>query len=291
MKETSVTSGDLIGFESEKGSSMRVLRIVAFLTFAAAAVAQMRDNQEKQLTCAGRTYDDHARHCDIREQLAAGTGLLNVDAGRNGGATVKGWLRSDVLVRAKVESWGDTDSEAQSTASQVLIDTSGGHVQAHGPETGNGNSGWSVSYEIFVPQSTNLTVQTVNGGIAVTDIRGSLRLDTKNGGINLRRLAGEITGSTVNGGVNIVLDGTIWDGSQIQVTTKNGGVTIAVPENYSAHFQTETTNGSLQTDFPITLTGELQNGRRPRNHDFSVGAGGPLIHITTQNGSVRLKRS
>ena len=43
-----------------------------------------------------------------------------------------------------------------------------------------------------VPQATSLTVKTVNGGITVSDIRGSLRFEATNGGINLRRLAGDV---------------------------------------------------------------------------------------------------
>jgi DUF4097 and DUF4098 domain-containing protein YvlB len=212
-------------------------------------------------------------------------GLLNVDPGRNGGATVKGWSRNDVLVRARVEGWADSDAAARAIASQVYVDNSGGHVQARGPESAN-NAGWSVSFEIFVPQATSLTVKAVNGGITVSDIRGSLRFETTNGGINLRRLAGDVTGSTVNGGVNLELTGTTWDGSQVQLTTRNGGVNISVPENYSAHFQTETLNGSLRAEFPLNVPGDNRAG----NLDFSIGAGGPLIHVTTTNGGVKLKK-
>jgi hypothetical protein len=71
------------------------------------------------------------------------------------------------------------------------------------------------------------------------------------------------------------------------VKTRNGGVTLTLPENFSAHFQTETVNGSLQSDYPLNMTGEL----RARNHDFTMGGGGPLIHVTTTNGGVRLKRT
>ena len=90
----------------------------------------------------------------------------------------------------------------------------------------------------------------------------------------------------MNGGVNLDLMGTTWDGSQIQVTTRNGGVNISVPENYSAHFKTETLNGALHSEFPLSVTGDLRSGTQ----DFSIGAGGPLIHVTTTNGGVKLKK-
>jgi DUF4097 and DUF4098 domain-containing protein YvlB len=265
---------------------MTTVKITLALGLAGLAFGQMRDNQEKQLSCESRGYDERARSCEMREQTTPSVGLLNIDAGKNGGATIKGWTRGDVLVRTRIEGWGGNDAEAKALASQVLVDTSGGHVQARGPESAN-NSGWSVSFEIFVPQSTSLTVKTVNGGINISDVRGSLRFDATNGGISLKRLAGDIEGATVNGGVNIELAGPRWEGNKIEVKTRNGGVNLTVPENFSGHFQTETVNGSLQSDFPLNMTGELKS----RNHDFTIGGGGPLIHVTTTNGGVKLKRA
>jgi len=265
---------------------MTTLKLTVGLALAAAASGQMVNNQEKQLSCESRGSDDRIRTCEMREQTTASVGLLNIDAGKNGGASIKGWTRSDVLVRTRVEAWGNTDAEAKAISSQILIDTSGGRVQARGPETAN-KSGWSISYEIFVPQSTSLSVTTVNGGINISDVRGNLRFNATNGGINLKRLAGEVEGSTVNGGVNIELVGTTWQGNKIDVKTRNGGVNINVPANFSARFQTETVNGSLQSDFPLTTTGEL----RSRTHDFTLGGGGPTIHVATTNGGVKLKRT
>jgi DUF4097 and DUF4098 domain-containing protein YvlB len=148
-------------------------------------------------------------------------------------------------------------------------------------------AGWSVSYEIFVPQTTDLTLKTHNGGISISDVRGRIEFQAVNGGVNLRRIAGDVGGTTVNGGLQVELAGNSWEGRQLEARTSNGGVTISMPEFYSAHIQTETVNGGIQSDFPLTLHGNL----KPRNLDFNVGSGGPLIHVTTTNGGVRLKRT
>jgi DUF4097 and DUF4098 domain-containing protein YvlB len=249
--------------------------------------AQLRDNSEKQMTCEnGGSDGDHARHCEIREQTVPGVGRLGIDAGSNGGATVKGWLRSEVLVRARIEAAGDTQAAATAMASQVLIDSSGGQVRATGPEPLS-NAWWSVSYEIFVPQNTDLNLKTNNGGMTISDVRGQIHFDVNNGGVHLRRVAGDVSGATVNGGVQVDLAGTTWDGNQLEVSTHNGGVTVAMPANYSAHLQAETGAGSIQSDFPVTLQGDV----KPRRLDFSVGAGGPLIHVTTVNGGIKLKHA
>jgi hypothetical protein len=261
---------------------------LVLVSLAAGSVyGQMQDNHDKQMSCDhNRGNSDQARHCEIREQSFAGPGRLTVDGGVNGGASVKGWLRSDVLVRAQIEAWADDDAQASLLAGQVHVDMAGGQIRASGPESAR-HSGWSVSYEIFVPQTTDLNLKTHNGGISISDVRGRIEFDAVNGGVHLRRVAGDISGATVNGGLNVELVGNSWEGRQLEARTSNGGVTISMPEFYSAHIQTETVNGGIQSDFPITLHGNL----RPRNLDFNVGSGGPLIHVTTTNGGVKLKKS
>jgi hypothetical protein len=250
-------------------------------------LAQFHENSEKQMTCQNGNNDgDRARSCTIREVGLPSIGRLVVDAGRNGGATVKGWMRGDVLVRARIEASADTESAAAALVNQVSIDGSGGQVRAMGPESAN-NSWWSVSYEIFVPHTTDLDLKSYNGGLNIHDVRGQIHFDVHNGGVNLKRVGGDVTGATVNGGIQVELAGSMWDGRQLEVSTKNGGVTVAMPQNYSAHLQAETGNGGIQSDFPVTM----DTNTRPRKLDHFLGAGGGLIHITTGNGSVRFKKA
>jgi DUF4097 and DUF4098 domain-containing protein YvlB len=259
---------------------------MAVFTGSVPLLAQLQNNSEKQLTCENGGYDgEHVRHCEIREQTVVSIGRLGVDAGSNGGASIKGWLRGDVLVRARVESRGDTEGAAAILASHVSIDSSGGQVHATGPESAN-NSGWSVSYEIFVPQNTDLTLKSNNGGLNISDVRGLIHFDATNGGVHLKRVAGDVSGATVNGGVHVELTGTIWEGRQLEVTTRNGGVTVAMPAHYSARIQAETGNGGIHSDFPLAL----DSNAKSRRLDFNLGSGGPPIHITTGNGGVSLKR-
>jgi hypothetical protein len=247
--------------------------------------AQMQNNTEKQMTCDNRTYGgDRVSHCDIREQTLPSIGRLSVE-GHNGGATLKGWLRSDVLVRARVDSAADTQAAADLLASQVSIDSGGGQVRSIGPESLD-NSWWSVSYEIFVPQATDLNIHLHNGGVTISDVRGQIRFDAHNGAVSLKRVAGDVGGETHNGEIQVELMGSLWEGRQLEVGTHNGGIIVAMPTGYSAHVQAETERGGIQSDFPLTVTGEL----RPRQLDTNIGSGGSLIHLTTHNGEVMLKR-
>lgn len=262
--------------------------VFAVLILAGGASAQLRDNRTPQMTCDGNDYDHtHQRFCEIREQTISAVGRLTIDPDKNGGVTVKGWLRNDISIRSRVETWARSVGEADALAGLVHVDASAGQIKASGPALQR-DASWSVSYEIFVPQMTDLSMTTFNGGISLSDVRGHIEFDTKNGGVRLTRLAGDVRGGTQNGGIQVELTGRTWDGGQLDARTTNGLVKVFVPENYSAHFQAETVNGVLWSNFPLSVN---VNGRpRPLNLDFSVGSGGPLIHVSTTNGNVSVGR-
>ncbi len=258
------------------------MTFVLTLVCTASAVALA---QEKSLSCDDNwSNGDRVGHCQIREQSIAATGAITVDGKKNGGVSVKGWDRREVLVRSKIQSWANTKSEAEAIGGQVRLENAGGNIHAEGPTNG-GDQWWAVSYEIFVPRSTNLSLKTHNGGISISDVRGQIEFDALNGGVNLKHLAGNVKGTTKNGGLNIELDGNRWDGEGMDVTTTNGGVNLKVPENYSAHLETGTVNGGLKFDIPITVQGEIK-----RELSTNLGSGGPTIRVRTTNGGVSIKR-
>src|ERR1022692_703910 len=90
---------------------------LAFAAGNTSLMAQLKDNSEKQLSCQNSGGDgQQQRHCEVREQTVSAMGPLTVDAGQNGGVSVKGWLRGDVLVRSRVEAWGESAAAAASPA-------------------------------------------------------------------------------------------------------------------------------------------------------------------------------
>lgn len=266
---------------------MRFSAIVIAVIAAALPAAAQRGQNQGSLNCDQRSYNRNRQvtHCEIREQTLPSAGTLSVDAGMNGGVSVKGWDQTSVLVRAKVEASGLDEASAAGLASQIHIDSSAGQVSANGPEQAR-DAGWSVSFEIFVPKQGDLTLKAHNGGIAISDVRGNIRFDTMNGGVSLKRLAGNVEGKTMNGGLSIELAGSRWDGNKLDARTTNGGVNITMPENYSAHFETATVNGHLNFSFPLTVRGEIN-----RSLSTDIGSGGPTIHVETTNGGVNVKRA
>jgi DUF4097 and DUF4098 domain-containing protein YvlB len=187
-----------------------------------------------QVTCADgfdRSDGDRAGHCEIREHTIADTGRLNVDAGVNGGIRISGADRSNVLVRARVQTSAPTADEARSMMSQIHLQAAPGSVRADGPGQIRDHH-WSVSYEILVPRRSGLELKAHNGGITIADVEGELRFETQNGGVTLNRVAGDVRGKTRNGGLKVALAGPTWQGNQLDVQTTNGGINVSVPDGY-----------------------------------------------------------
>ena len=119
---------------------------------------------------------------------------------------------------------------------------------------------------------------------------GKIEFKTLNGGVSLVRVGGAVRGSTTNGGLHVVLDGVRWEGEMLNVTTTNGGVNLVMPDNYSAHIETGTVNGNVNSEFPLNVP-MTERGRLPREINVDLGSGGPTIRATTTNGGVHLARA
>lgn len=233
----------------------------------------------------GWRSDRLASHCEMREQTQSATGgVISVDAGKNGGVSVKGWDRNEILVRSRVQAYSTTQSEAEALAKQIIVQTGGGKIFSQGPDTRK-DYNWSVSYEVFVPRRSDLSLQSHNGGIAISDVTGKLEFSALNGGVVLARVGGSVKGGTTNGGLMVELAGDRWDGESLDVKTTNGGIVMTVPDNYSAHLETGTVNGHLSVDFPVTV-----QGRITRELAINLGSGGPTVRAMTTNGGVKIKR-
>jgi DUF4097 and DUF4098 domain-containing protein YvlB len=264
---------------------LRALLLTAAIaaTSGAGVLAQPTARRADASDCGERGWNS-AVYCEVREATLGGANPIDVDTGGNGGITVRGWDRGDVHVRARVVAHADTDAEARRIASAVRVDTSGGTIRAEGPRTDR-EASWSVGIELSVPRNAILTLNTRNGGISISEFGGQAKLHTINGGVSLSGVNGDIRGDTKNGGVSISLIGDHWDGQGLDVETHNGGITMSVPDQYSAALETSTVNGRISVDFPITV-----QGRIGRELTTTLGAGGAKIRAVTTNGGIRIRR-
>ena len=138
---------------------------------------------------------------------------------------------------------------------------------------------------MLIPSRTDVSLETHNGGITSPKSPAE-SFEGHNGGVVLKRVGGSVRGGTTNGGLVVELDGSRWDGEELDVHTTNGGIVMSVPDNYSAHLETGTVNGHLSIDFPVTV-----QGRITRELAVNLGSGGATVRAMTTNGGVRIKRA
>jgi DUF4097 and DUF4098 domain-containing protein YvlB len=231
-------------------------------------------------------FGHQERVCELRTTtIKLGGSHLNVKS-ENGGIEITGEDRSDVVIEARIQAWAGSEGDARNILKQVAIETSGDSIRDNGPHFHLGDTGYGVNYRIRAPRKLAVDLKSENGGIDIAHLEGDIHFDTTNGGVDLDDLAGDVHGSTVNGGLDIALTGDRWRGKGLSAETTNGGLSLKIPEHYSAHLETGTVNGGIEVNFPITVQGEIKN-----RLSADLGGGGPTIHAETTNGGVEINRA
>jgi hypothetical protein len=226
---------------------------------------------------------------DLREVTIPAGGLLEVDGGKNGGISIEGENRSDILIRACVRSWAESEAEAVTAVNNTRIETSG-VIRA---VNNDAEAKFSVSYKILVPLQQDLKLSANNGGISIKSVEGTLNFETRNGGVSLKDVAGDVKGMTKNGGVSVKLSGSSYRGSGLDVETKNGGVKLVLPRNFAADVESGTVNGGFKSDFAELSVKKDDTNRwnRPKKVSASLNGGGAKIRVVTTNGGVKIASS
>jgi DUF4097 and DUF4098 domain-containing protein YvlB len=150
----------------------------------------------------------------------------------------------------------------------------------------------------------SLTAETSNGPVEAQDIDGPVMAHTSNGHIRLERVRGAVDATTSNSSIraavekadgsvklqssNGPIDLTMPPGVQVAVRahTSNSGITLHLPGEVNARLTADTSNGSITSDFEMRLRGEISK----RHIDGTLGSGGPLIDLSSSNGSIRIVR-
>jgi Toastrack DUF4097 len=219
--------------------------------------------------------------------LAAG-GRLEID-NVNGRIDVQGWDGSTVDVRAERLGKGATPDEAKRMLDRIQIteEISGSRVRLQTKLTTSTTSwlggGTEVRYFVKVPPGAEIDVETVNGGIEITGVRGRVIAETTNGGVTARRIAGPIDASTTNGGVDVDVEAVMEPGIDLECT--NGGIALRLPRDAKATLAASITNGGIHADnLQIELVGEATR----RRLQGRLNGGGPRIALDGTNGGIRI---
>lgn len=122
----------------------------------------------------------------------------------------------------------------------------------------NWSDGGRVHFEIEVPPSTALDIDTSGGGISVSSIRAAVKVRTSGGSLDIRDVTGEVDGHTSGGGVRLKaiqgrarvqtsggsIDGADLDGP-VTADTSGGGITM---KRVTGDLKVHSSGGSIHID-------------------------------------------
>jgi hypothetical protein len=143
----------------------------------------------------------------------------------------------------------------------------------------------NVDFEVKVPAGVDFVGTTVNGDVRASELPADARVSSVNGDVEVSA-AGLARGSTVNGSIVAAVGKAGWSGT-LEFSTVNGGIRLTLPADLDADVDASTVNGSIESDFPITVQGRM----RPREFHGRIGKGGRRLELNTVNGSIELRKS
>jgi hypothetical protein len=212
----------------------------------------------------------------------------------NGHVNVTSWDQPRVRVRAvKTVSRLDNPRGALDALRVEMTPRDGGlTVHTVYPNHGNGmgfldflTGNWSdakVEYDVTVPRSMSLQLETTNGAIEVNGVSGVLKTETTNGHILLERCGGNIDAETTNGRVTaelVSVDRTRTN----RLETTNGKIVLTVPSSLAAELDASTTNGSIDSELAIATHSIGRHSLRG-----TINGGGAMLRLRTTNGSIEI---
>lgn len=209
----------------------------------------------------------------------------------NGAVHVETWDKPELSLvavkRAKgsspAETLKETEIRVKTTGSTLEIETILPKTRGWGLFSWWGTRMAEVSYELKLPASTAVQVETVNGRILVERRLGPLVLNTVNGTIRVVAQEGPVRANTVNGSVEVAFTGPV---RKAELETVNGSVTVTGSRESSIRYNLQTVNGRIRSEFAeISVEGKW--GPKEARGEFNGGK--EALSVETINGEVRLQ--
>jgi DUF4097 and DUF4098 domain-containing protein YvlB len=246
------------------------------------------------------------------------SGRVNVTAGSDSRVTIKGNAASEDLsirsrsngVRVQLDH-GSHNSRVElditvPTGTRVVMDGFAANFTVRGVQ--GETSLETLSGHITVAGAIGkVNLESVSGHIEATDIKGDVTAESVNGRVTVSNIEGDVTAESVSSALvisgasarsvraetvsgSLSYDGTIEPAGNYSFTTHSGPLTLAVPANAGATVSLETFNGSVDSDFPVTLESGVNRREGESQFEFRIGNGRARIALETFSGNIRIER-
>ncbi len=200
----------------------------------------------------------------------------------NGSVEVSGWDRNEVQVDAT--KYADTQQKLDRMKIEVNASSGSVSIQTRYPERTNNDPG-RVEYKIHVPRTARLDkIETVNGGVQISNISNSVAASSVNGHVTGTALAGNIDLSAVNGGVSCEAL-NLANARTVKLHSVNGGVEFFMPRESNTHLTASTVHGGIQSDFNLPVSRNFVGSTL----DTTLGSGATQVDLSSVNGGISIR--
>lgn len=159
-----------------------------------------------------------------------------------------------------------------------------------------------------------LTARTSNGAIELREIEGNVRLHTSNGHIDAEASNGSFEAETSNskiearlvnpvsnwpvrlnssnGHIDLTLQGSKMP--DVRAETSNSSIELHLPASVNARVRASTSHhSSVTSDFDQLMRSGEDDDRHGRQSEVegTLGSGGPLMDLSTSNGSIKILKN
>lgn len=261
------------------------------------------DSEKDVLDCSDievEFSDREALRSEDRMEIPA-SGTLQVMLEQRGGIRVQGSTGANYGVRLCKAISPQYANQAAAMFSRIRATLEGRTLKVTGPSDADGWIGYllvdapgGASTRIEATNapislrnvSGNVAATAINGPISVKGSAGVIEAKTTNGPISFAGSEGEVNLTAVNGPVTVKLDGGAWNGRGLTASTANGPVSLALPDGYRSAVEVTGGHG------PWSCKGEICSEVVRTDAELksmTIGAGAPLVRLSTRNGPVSIK--
>jgi DUF4097 and DUF4098 domain-containing protein YvlB len=237
---------------------------------------------------------------------------------QSGWITIRGWQRQEIRIVATHFS-NNVEIDIENNNSKVSVNT---HVldQLASPDK------VKVDYQVFVPEKSNVEVNTQLGGVLIEGISGEIRVDVFQAAVKIMGVSGFVNAKTLNSKLevldskgtiqtktvtgdiwlihlesnsvsaestvgNILYDSPFFSRGSYSFSTNDGWIRILCREQDSVELNARTIHGKIQSDLPILS--KKHSPLRLNNVGLqsllgTLNSGDATIRITTFNGLIQI---
>jgi hypothetical protein len=286
------------------------LGAITSLTIAGMSVSTSGDREGPIRDCADvkiEFRDDDggrlptARASETASYAAPKSGPLRIRSTNHGGIQVTEHAGREMSVVLCKAAAAKSAVEAERMLPRISVAMNGDELIVNGPS----GDGWYAYVLVEVPKGTavdlgtenhelriygvsgDVNARTMNGPISIANTTGRVRAQARNGPISFRGGSGDVDLEAANGPISVWIEGSSWHGAGIEAGTKNGPLSLHVPDGYRSGVRVE-----RASHVPFSAKKSFRGRVRTYEEDgvqvFELGEGTPKLLFSTRNGPLSI---